>query len=188
MHWNRRHPVADAYTMPSGRTWCGRYRCCRQARHLGPCEEDITLLDPSQLQAIRDSAPVAEDRVEVTGNIVVHHPGGYVPHLVVDAATGDVEQALWFQGKVVGTVRGNRATVTDEEVAKQLRAVDVPGLSISTPAHGYAAYGWFTWVRCYCGQWFGPDVERTSQDNLQAHIAEQAAACDTDSGTTTTQR
>jgi len=38
------------------RTWCGRYRCCREAEHNGACEEDITMLEEHELQAIEASA------------------------------------------------------------------------------------------------------------------------------------
>ena len=27
------------------RTWCGKFRCCREANHEGACEEDDTMLD-----------------------------------------------------------------------------------------------------------------------------------------------
>ena len=38
----------------SGRTWCGRFRCCRDANHDGACEEDITMLDPEEFERLKD--------------------------------------------------------------------------------------------------------------------------------------
>lgn len=43
------------YDMPADRTWCGRFRCCREANHPDGCEEDITYLTHDELDAIRTS-------------------------------------------------------------------------------------------------------------------------------------
>lgn len=48
--------MSDHYTMPEGRTYCGHFRCCREAGHEGDCEIDITYLTDEQLTAIRESA------------------------------------------------------------------------------------------------------------------------------------
>jgi hypothetical protein len=41
--------------MPENRTYCGRFRFCREKNHAGSCEIDITYLTDSELEAIRKS-------------------------------------------------------------------------------------------------------------------------------------
>lgn len=45
----------DHYTMPKNRTYCGRFRCCREENHAGDCEIDITYLEDDELDSIRKS-------------------------------------------------------------------------------------------------------------------------------------
>ena len=47
--------MSDIYVMPENRTYCGRFRCCREKNHAGDCEIDITYLDDAELEAIRKS-------------------------------------------------------------------------------------------------------------------------------------
>jgi len=47
---------ADVINLPSSaRTWCGRFRCCREQSHEGSCEVDVTMLDQPDLDAIAAS-------------------------------------------------------------------------------------------------------------------------------------
>ena len=47
---------ADVFNLsPSARTWCGRFRCCREYAHEGSCEVDVTMLAPFELAAIAAS-------------------------------------------------------------------------------------------------------------------------------------
>jgi hypothetical protein len=43
------------YSMPANRTYCERFRCCREKEHEGDCEMDITYLTDDQLESIRNS-------------------------------------------------------------------------------------------------------------------------------------
>ena len=53
---DRATTYADVFNLPSSaRTWCGRFRCCREQNHAGSCEVDVTMLDQTELDAIAAS-------------------------------------------------------------------------------------------------------------------------------------
>lgn len=53
--------MGDYYSMPDSRTYCGRFRCCREKDHKGDCEIDITYLTDEQLEAVRSSRLEAKE-------------------------------------------------------------------------------------------------------------------------------